>query len=151
MNARRIAAVVLVGAFVLVCVAGASVAAAPTIAGCPIFPASNVWNQPVDKLPVAANSAQMIAAIGLTTSLHPDFGSGLYDGQTIGIPYVVVHGRSTPKSRVKFEYASESDQGPYPIPRNVPIEGAPHPDDGDRHALIVDRDTCKLYELYALR
>jgi hypothetical protein len=51
---------------------------------------------------------------------------------------------------VRFDYASESDQGPYPIPRNVPIEGDPHPDGGDRHALIVDRDSCRLYELYAL-
>jgi hypothetical protein len=82
--------------------------------------------------------------------VHPDFGSGLYDGQRIGIPYVVVSGRTTPKARPRFEYADESDAGPYPIPAGVPIEGNPHPDDGDRHALIVDRDTCTLYELYAL-
>jgi hypothetical protein len=57
-----------------------------------------------------------------------------------------------PKARVRFEYASESDKGPYPIPSSVPIEGQPRPDnDGDRHALIVDRDTCRLFELYALR
>ena len=128
-----------------------STAGAPTIAGCPVFPASNVWNQPVDKLPVAANSAQVIASIGLDAPLHADFGSGLYNGQSIGIPYVVVHGRSTPKSHLTFDYADESDRGPYPIPRNVPIEGYPNPDDGDRHALIVDRDTCHLDELYALR
>ncbi|HEV2593028.1 MAG TPA: hypothetical protein VGU02_14165 [Gaiellaceae bacterium] len=130
-----------------------SAAAAPkpvTIAGCPIFPASNPWNQRVDTLPVAANSAQLIASIGLDCPVHADFGSGLYDGQQIGIPYVVLHGNKIPKSRVAFDYADESDKGPYPIPRNVPIEGEPHPDDGDRHALIVDRDTCKLYELYAL-
>ena len=60
------------------------------------------------------------------------------------------HGKTTPKSRVKFDYADESDKGPYPIPSNVPIEGYPHSGDGDRHALIVDRDTCRLYELYAL-
>ena len=81
--------------------------------------------------------------------MHADFGSGLYDGQKIGIPYVVVSG-TTPKSRVAFDYADESDKGPYPIPANVPIEGDPNPDGGDRHALIVDRSTCTLYELYAL-
>ena len=123
----------------------------PTLAGCPVFPASNVWNQPVNTLPVAADSAQLIASIGLTASVHADFGSGLYDGQSIGIPYIVVNGKTTPKSRVKFDYADESDKGPYPIPSNVPIEGYPNPGNGDRHAIIVDRSTCKLYELYALR
>ena len=62
-----------------------------------------------------------------------------------------MHGSKTPKSRPKFEYADESDKGPYPIPKNVPIEGDPNPGDGDRHALILDRDTCRLYELYALQ
>ncbi len=62
-----------------------------------------------------------------------------------------MHGTKTPKSRVVFDYADESDKGPYPIPAAVPIEGAPaHANDGDRHALIVDRDACRLYELYAL-
>jgi hypothetical protein len=126
-------------------------ASAPTLAGCPVFPASSVWNQPVNTLPVAADSAQLIASIGLTASVHADFGSGLYDGQSIGIPYVAVNGKTTPKSRVKFDYAGESDKGPYPIPSNVPIEGYPNPGNGDRHAIIVDRSTCKLYELYALR
>jgi hypothetical protein len=116
-----------------------------------VFPASSVWNQPVNTLPVAADSAQLIASIGLTASVHADFGSGLYDGQSIGIPYVVVNGKTTPKSRVKFDYADESDKGPYPIPSNVPIEGYPNSGNGDRHAIIVDRSACKLYELYALR
>jgi hypothetical protein len=141
-----------VGAIALVLALSASAApfGAPTIAGCPVFPASSVWNQPVNTLPVAANSAQLIASIGIGSPVHADFGSGLYDGQRIGIPYVVVHGKSIPKSRVKFDYADESDKGPYPIPRNVPIEGQPNPGNGDRHALIVDRDSCTLYELYAL-
>jgi hypothetical protein len=132
-------------------VAGAAAAHTPTIAGCPVFPANNPWNERVDRLPVAADSAAIIAAIG-DDPVHADFGSGLYDGSRIGIPYVVVHGRTTPKSHVAFDYADESDKGPYPIPRNVPIEGAPdHANQGDRHALIVDRDSCKLYELFALR
>ena len=132
-------------ALVAVSTAGAA-APPPTLGGCPIFPASNPWNQRVDTLPVAANSSTIIASIGLGVGVHADFGSGLWDGSKIGIPYVVVHGKTTPKSRVSFEYADESDKGPYPIPANVPIEGG-----SDHHALIVDRDSCKLYELYALQ
>jgi hypothetical protein len=125
---------------------------APTIGGCPVFPATSVWNRPVDGLPVAAGSARMIAAIGAGDAVHADFGSGLYDGSYIGIPYVVVHGMKVPKSRVAFDYADESDKGPYPIPTHVPIEGAPaHANEGDRHAIVVDADACRLYELFALR
>jgi hypothetical protein len=142
----------LAAAAVALSLTASTASPSPKIAGCPVFPASSVWNQRVDKLPVAADSATLISSIGLDNGVHADFGSGLYDGSLIGIPYVVVHGRTTPKSRVSFEYADESDKGPYPIPRNVPIEGQPaHGDEGDRHALIVDRDTCTLYELYALQ
>ena len=137
----------LAAAALLVGLSGAT-ASAPTIAGCPVFPASSVWNQKVDTLPVASDSAQLIASMGVGGSVHADFGNGLYDGSVIGIPYVVVHAKSTPKSRVTFEYADESDKGPYPIPKNVPVEGYPgHADQGDRHVLIVDRDACRLYEL----
>lgn len=131
--------------------AGAMHDAAPQVGGCPVFPISSVWNQRVDGLPVAGDSATVIRSIGLTSPVHADFGSGLYNGQRIGIPYVVVSGARTPKATPRFDYADESDRGPYPIPAAVPIEGAPHPDGGDRHALIVDRDTCTLYELYALQ
>jgi len=141
-------------ALLAVVVAGGAAAAAgvsfPKVGGCQVFPASSVWNQRVDRLPVAKGSATLVRAIGLDSPVHADFGSGLYDGSRIGIPFVVVSERRTAKSRPTFEYADESDRGPYPIPASVPIEGAPHPDDGDRHALIVDRDTCTLYELYAL-
>ena len=115
---------------------------------CTIFPATNAWNARVDTLPVAANSAQLIQSIGLATGLHPDFGSGLYDGQPIGIPYDVVS-KKTKRFRVKFSYADESDKGPYPIPASVHIEGG-RSSTGDRHALLIDKDACKLYELYAL-
>jgi hypothetical protein len=103
----------------------------------------------VDKLPVAANSAQLIASIGLNSSLHADFGSGKWDGGPIGIPFDVVSNR-TPRHRVSFEYADESDRVRYPIPRHVHIEGGTHAT-GDRHAILVDRSTCRLYELYDLR
>jgi hypothetical protein len=111
---------------------------------CTIFPATNAWNERVDALPVAANSAQLIQSIGVGTGLHPDFGSGLYGGAPIGIPFDVVS-KQTKRFRVKFGYADESDKGPYPIPKAVHIEGG-RTSTGDRHAL----DACKLYELYAL-
>jgi hypothetical protein len=117
----------------------------PAAPSCPVFPASNPWNQRVDTLPVAQDSAAIIRSIGVDTGLHPDFGSGLYGGAPIGIPVTVVAGSRTPKIRPRFEYADESDPGPYPIPRNVRIEGG-----SDRHAIIVDRESCRLYELFAL-
>jgi hypothetical protein len=94
----------------------------PHVASCTLFPANNPWNQRVDGLPVASDSATIVRSIGVDKTMHADFGSGLYNGGPIGIPYITVAG-SQPKSRVKFDYASESDRGPYPIPRNVPIEG----------------------------
>ena len=123
-------------------------APSPKLAGCTVFPASNPWNRRVDRLPVTADSAAIIGSIGADTGLHADFGSGLWQGAPIGIPVTVVR-RSQPKVRVTFEYADESDRGPYPIPPNVRIEGG-RASDGDRHAIIVDRDSCRLYELYAV-
>jgi hypothetical protein len=128
--------------------ASASALRLPSAPRCPIFPPDNPWNQRVDTLPVAADSETLIASIGLDAPLHPDFGSGLYDGGPIGIPFDVVTAR-TPRVRVGFDYADESDRGSYPIPRGVHIEGGRNAD-GDRHAVLLDRDACKLYELYAL-
>ncbi|HXT37289.1 MAG TPA: hypothetical protein VN837_17075 [Chloroflexota bacterium] len=111
----------------------------PAAPNCPIFPATNVWNRDISRLPVATNSAQMIAAIGLGRGLHPDFSNqGAY-----GIPFQVVSG-SQKKSPVSFDYASESDKGLYPIPAKPLIEGG-----SDRHMLLIDAGTCTLYELYA--
>jgi hypothetical protein len=121
--------------------AGAGAARLPQAPGCPVFPATNVWNTRVDGLPVAANSATMIRAIGLDTGLHPDFGS--FAGY--GIPYNVVGARQ-PRVTVRFTYADESDQVGYPIPATPRIEAG-----SDHHLLIVDRDACRLYELYAAR
>ena len=119
----------------------------PGAPSCSVFPANNPWNQRVDRLPIAKNSAAIIASIGLNDPVHPDFGSGLYDGEPIGIPFAVV-GSSTREVRVTFQYASESDKGPYPLPRGVPIEGG-YGSTGDRHVIVVDRDTCTDYELFA--
>ncbi len=118
---------------------------APTLPGlpdCPIFPGTNVWNRPVDELPVASNSAVLIASIGATADLHMDFGS--YAGY--GIPYNLVDA-STPRRTVTFEYDDESDQVGYPIPSSPLIEGGPGAG-GDRHILMVDADACRLYELF---
>ncbi len=115
--------------------------------GCAIFPADNIWNTPVDMLPVDPNSAAYIASIGADTGVHPDFGSGTWEGEPIGIPYVVVPG-TQPKIPIHFvEYGDESDPGPYPVPPNAPIEGGSN-SSGDRHVLVVDADNCMLYELY---
>ena len=149
MRGLAVVAAALVTALLATVAAAGPGAAPPRIAGCPVFPADNPWNRRVDTLPVAARSAQIVASIGLDEHLHADFGSGLWDGGPIGIPVTVV-GKDTPRSAVRFEYASESDRGPYPIPAGVRIEGGPAAD-GDRHAIVVDRDRCRLYELYALR
>jgi hypothetical protein len=111
------------------------------------FPSDSAWNQDISQASVDLNSDAIINFIGATVPLHPDFGAGLYQGSTIGIPYVVVSG--DPFVNIKFTaYGSESDPGPMPIPHNAPIEGYPHPGDGDRHVLVLDRDNCWLYELY---
>jgi len=115
--------------------------------GCPVFPPNNPWNRPVDRLPVARNSARIIARIGLSNPVHPVFGSGRYNGSPIGIPYAVVSAR-TRRVPVSFQYSSESDRAPYPLPRGVPIEGG-YGSSGDRHVIVVDRDSCRDYELFA--
>ena len=112
--------------------------AGPT-AACPLLPASNVWNRRVDGLPVASGSSTLISTIGAGEDLHPDFGEYL----GYGIPYNVV-GTSTPRTSVTFDYDDESDAGPYPIPPSPRTEGG-----GDRHILMWETDSCRLYELFA--
>jgi hypothetical protein len=121
-------------------------APAPALEGRRLFPDDNPWNTDIRSAPVDPNSAALLASIGLDTGLHPDFGT-VWNGAPIGIPYVVVPG-DQPRVPVTFEYAEESDPGPYPIPPDSPIEGGPDAT-GDRHVLIVDRDYWMLYELFA--
>ena len=121
----------------------------PQVAGCDIFPGDNIWNTPVDTLPVHPNSANYIAAIGGNDTLHADFGSGVWppgSDSPIGIPFITAPG-SQPGVAVTFDYADESDPGPYPIPANAPIEGGPN-GDGDRHVIVLDRSNCLLYEMF---
>jgi len=137
----RALAVVALSVACLAVTSGARVPGAPS---CPVFPATNPWNERVDRLPVAARSAEIVGSIGAGATLHADFGSGLWEGSPIGIPITVVPG-SQKRVPVSFAYADESDRVPYPIPANVRIEGG-----SDHHAVIVDGDACRLYELYAL-
>lgn len=110
-----------------------------------VFPLDNAWNTDISEYPVHPNSDNFLASIGLERGLHPDFGT-VWEGAPIGIPYNVVDA-DTPRVDVSFDYADESDAGPYPIPADALIEGGPN-SDGDRHVLLVDPVEKKLYELF---
>jgi hypothetical protein len=113
-----------------------------------LFPDDNAWNRSIASAPLDPSSDRLIASIGADRPLHPDFGT-TWQGAPNGIPYVVVAG-TQPRVPVTFEYADESDPGPYPIPPDAPIEGGPN-SQGDRHVLVLDRDNWKLFELYSAR
>jgi len=110
-----------------------------TPVGLRVFPADNPWNMDISAQTVDPASATLIAACG-TQNLHPDFGS------SFGIPYVLV-GTSETKRPITFDYADESDPGPYPIPADAPIEGGAN-STGDRHVIVVDTANAKLYETW---
>ncbi|MBX3143977.1 MAG: hypothetical protein KF813_09500 [Trueperaceae bacterium] len=114
----------------------------PDLAGCSVFSPDHIWNARVDDLPLDPNSSTYVNTIGAARTMHPDFGSGLWEGRPIGIPYTVVPG-TQPLVDISFYYPNESDPGPYPIPPDAPIEGG-----GDRHILVVDTDACVLYEVF---
>ncbi|HXW58718.1 MAG TPA: hypothetical protein VEJ23_04480 [Solirubrobacteraceae bacterium] len=120
-------------------------AAGPHEYSCPILPASNPINREITDAPVDPRSAAYIAAIGAGAHLHPDFGTN----PSYGIPYVVV-GPRQPRVPISFsEYGEESNPGPYPVPPDAPVEGAG--EEGDRHVLVLQRGSCRLYELYNAR
>jgi hypothetical protein len=122
---------------------GTTVPGAPN---CPMFPADNVWNTNISELPVDSDSAAWMQSMdSSSTYLHPDFGPDP-GGYPYGIPFIVVTS-AHPSVPVSFEYASESDAGPYPFGSDTPIEGGPSAG-GDRHAIMVNSSTCTLYELY---
>ncbi len=127
--------------------AGTPVPGAPD---CPMFPADNVWNTPITNLPVNPMSAQWLASMDAsTTDLHPDFGPSGDPSTPYGIPYTVVS-PSPPEIPITFQYADQSDPGPYPFSATTPIEGG-QDSTGDRHAIMVNPSTCTLYELYDAR
>ncbi len=125
--------------------AGAS--ALPEAPACPLFPADSIWHTDVSAAPVHPQSAAWIATGGASTGWHADFGSGLWDGGPIGIPYTTVSSAQH-KVPMSFDYDDESDPGPYPFPPNAKIEGGAQ-SSGDRHVLVVDRDACRLYETWS--
>lgn len=129
---------------------GADLGAGANLNGAVPFPADNAWNRDISSDPVDPNSTAIITSIGLTTGLHPDFGSGLYSGAPIGIPYVVVAGTQAKVPITFTAYGDESDPGPYPVPPDAPIEGQQADGSafgGDRHVLVIDRDSNRLYEM----
>jgi hypothetical protein len=137
----RVAAAVLAAGLVLgIAASTAQARPLPGAPSCPMFPTSNVWNRDVSTLPVASDSVGIVESIGLDAYLHPDFSS--IDGGNYGIPYNVVT-KATRRTRVTFYYPDESDRVAYPIPTTPRIENG-----SDRHILLVDRDACRLYELY---
>jgi hypothetical protein len=111
-----------------------------------VFPADNPWNADISTYPLHPDSSAFIASIGTETGLHPDFGT-VWEGAPIGIPYAVVSGAQQKVPVTFTEYGNESDPGPYPVPRNAPVEGGAA-SSGDRHVIVVDTDTKRLYELY---
>jgi hypothetical protein len=118
--------------------------AVPAAPHCHLPPRGFTLERRVDRLPVAPDSGAIVGSIGAGAPVHADFGSGRYQGSPIGIPFNVVSHR-TRRVRLRFTYADESDRVRYPIPRHVRVEGG-----SDRHALLLDRDSCRLYELFAL-
>ncbi len=143
---RRWIGVIVVSAAVGV-PSGAGAVAIPGAPACPVFPADSYWHASVAAMPVDPNSGAYVANAGAAAGLHADFGAGLYGGGPIGIPFTTVPG-TQPKVPIGFDYADESDPGPYPIPANAPIEGG-SASTGDRHVIVVDRDHCRLYEMYS--
>jgi hypothetical protein len=150
---------VTVGALVIVACCRTSFSQSGTCAGMTVgqltslngfipFPSSSLWNTDISSAPVDPNSANYINFIGSTVTLHPDFGSGEFHSQTIGIPYQIVAGTQAKVPVTLGAFASESDPGPEPIPSNALIEGYPKPGNGDRHVLVLEKDGCWLYELF---
>jgi hypothetical protein len=127
---------------------GMAVGAGASLNGFRPFPANNAWNQDISTSPVDPNSANYINFIGATVPVHPDFGSGQYQGSYTGIPYSVVDSSQSPVNILFNAYGSESDPGPMPIPANANIEGYPDPGTGDRHVVVLDNNNCWLYELF---
>ena len=121
--------------------------AARPVAGCPVFPSNNYWHADISKLPVHPRSSDWLRHMSPSSRLHPDFGPS-YGEQPVpyGIPVTVV-GADHPKVRVRFTYASESDRVRYPLGDDTRIEGGWRAA-GDRHAIVVDRSSCRLYEIW---
>ena len=159
---RRLALIALVAG--LVSTGGAAVGTEPgrspdrsaastvaPVAGstCRPFPADNYWNTDIRSLPVDSRSAAWLSHMSTDRRLHPDFGPSYGDGPNYGIPVTVV-GRRHDRVRVRFDYADESDHVRYPFGRDTKIEGGRN-SEGDKHAIVVRKGTCRLYETWNTR
>ncbi len=124
-------------------------ASSPRAAGaldCEVFPEDNYWHADISDLPRHQRSKQWTKRMSPTSMLHPDFGSSYGDGPNYGMPVTVVgHGHA--RVKVRFGYADESDRVRYPFGRDTAIEGGRN-SPGDKHAIVVDRGTCRLYETW---
>jgi hypothetical protein len=134
--------------------AGAPAAAGrtgPPVAGttCHAFPANGFWHADVSRLPRHPHSSQWLSHMSTGRRLHPDFGPSYGAGPDYGIPVTVVAG-THPRVPVSFDYAAESDRVRYPLGADTRVEGG-RDSDGDRHTVVVDRSTCRLYETWATR
>ncbi len=130
----------------------ASLAASPVtprIAACPVFPANNWWHRDISKMPVHARSAQWLSQMSTSRHLHPDFGPSYGDRPAYGIPITIVEAGHQ-KVPVTFDYSGESDRVRYPFGSDTRIEGG-RSSSGDRHAIVVDSKTCRLYETWNTR
>jgi hypothetical protein len=116
---------------------------------CSEFPSDSWWHADVSKLPVHDRSAAWLSHMSTEVNLHPDFGPSFGEGPDYGIPITVVK-RSHAKVRVAFYYGDESDRAKYPFGSDTRIEGG-RGSDGDKHAIVVDKGRCKLYETFDTR
>ena len=142
-------AALLPGTSVLPLASAATHPAVPRVGGCQVFPADNWWNRDVSRLPVDRRSSQWLSHMSTTRRLHPDFGPSYGAGPDYGIPVTVVS-RTHRKVPVSFTYASESNKVGYPLGTDTRIEGG-RSSGGDRHAIIVQSGTCRLYETWDTR
>jgi hypothetical protein len=117
--------------------------------GCGTFPADHVWHTDATRLPVHASSAAWVASMGADRNAHPDFGAGLLDGAPFGVPVTSIPAGQA-RVPVRFEYAAESDPGPYPIPPTAKVEGG-SASDGDRHVIVLDAAACTVWEMFGAR
>jgi hypothetical protein len=131
----RVAAALSLFAVFAVCNANAQTV--HSVGGCQILPANNIWNTPVDNLPVDPNSATYVNSIGPLSPLFPDFWSNVS-----GV-FINVVGANQPRVPVFIGFSGEADPGPFPIPPNALVQQA-----SDAHLLVVDSANCKLYEAW---
>jgi hypothetical protein len=120
------------------------------VSGCHVFPSTNYWNTDISALPEHPRSDAWMKHMSPRSNLHPDFGRA-YGEQPVpyGIPITVV-GAGHRRVDVRFQYARESDRVRYPLGRDTKIEGGRRAG-GDRHAIVVDRSRCTLYETWNTR